>query len=276
MAPHLDPTLDSGIRQLLQETGAYIAQEFRSFEYAQVEFKGAFNPFTYVDVGADERLRAGCARLLPGSGFINEELEDQPGTNEYVWVIDPIDGTSNFTHGVPHFCISLALQAAGSTVLGYVYEPVSGRLFHAVLGGGAWLDGTPIRVSRRPMMAEGLIATGFPYQRHARLEAHLRAVDRVVHQAHGLRRMGSAALDLAYVAAGRYAGYFEYSLNPWDVAAGALLVTEAGGQVTDYRGGAAYGSGAEIVATNGLIHAELLGLLQEADRSTAQNHAQNS
>lgn len=255
--------LEARLPALLRETGAFIVEEFRRFSYERVEYKAENDPFTFVDVAADERLRTGCEALLPGAGFLNEELAERPSENGYVWIIDPIDGTANFTHGVPHFCTSLALAYQGEVILGYIYEPIRQQLYHARRGGGAFLDGQPLRVSPRQALAEALIATGFPYAKHSWLDRYIHVLTEVQHAAHGVRRFGSAALDLAYVAAGRFAGFYEIDLKPWDVAAGSLLVTEAGGQATDFGGGGDYLFGRQLVASNGYVHESLLAILRK-------------
>lgn len=255
---------DADILSLLTETGTFVAEEFARFDERQVEYKAENDPFSFVDVEADQRLRAGCAEIIPGSGFINEELANQPGQNEYRWIIDPIDGTSNFTHGVPHFCISLALQRNEETILGYVYQPITQELFRAEKGQGATLNGDPISRSLREELGQALVATGFPYAVEDWVSDYLQSLLGIMQRTHGLRRFGSAALDLAYVAAGRLDVFLEFNLKPWDVAAGSLIVQEAGGQVSDFTGGDRYLFGGEMLATNGHIHQALLDLLADS------------
>lgn len=257
-------SLDTSIQALLREVGQFIQTEFERFTYDDVQYKGENDPFTFVDVEAERKLRAGCEQLLPGSGFITEELENSDVDSEYVWIIDPIDGTSNFTHGLPHFCTALALQQNGETIRGYVYQPITGEMFHAEKGGGAFLNGQPIRRSERKDLKLGLASTGFPYAIEAWVEDYLRLVYEIAQATHGLRRLGSAALDLAYVASGRLDAYFETGLKPWDAAAGALLVQEAGGTVTDMAGGDDYLYGQRILATNGYVHQELLQIMRKS------------
>lgn len=259
--PDIAP-LDLALRSLLVETGTFAREEFERFSFSDVVYKGENNPFTYVDVSCENMLREGCAKLIPGSGFVNEEGDDIPSQNGYTWIIDPIDGTANFTHGVPHFCISLALQDPGGMWLGYIYAPVRGDLFHAVREGGAFLNDKAIRVSEQAQLSTSLIATGFPYDDMGFRDKYFLLLNEVMDQSQGMRRMGSAALDLAYVAAGRFEAFFEYNLNAWDVAAGALILQEAGGQVSDFEGGDNYLFGQQIVASNGKIHQDILQILQ--------------
>ncbi|MEM7657816.1 MAG: inositol monophosphatase family protein [Bacteroidota bacterium] len=256
---NLRPDLEA----LLRETGEFVAAEFQRFSYDQVQYKAENDPFTYVDVQAEVRLREGCEQLLPESGFINEEAEDRPSKNGYEWIIDPIDGTSNFTHGVPHFCISLALAYERELILGYVYQPITGMLFSAFKGEGAFCNGEPIQASQRKDLNLGLVGTGFPYANFPEREAYFRMLMAIKDRAHGLRRQGSAALDLAYVAWGRYDGFLEVNLKPYDVAAGILLVQEAGGQVSDFTGGDQYLFGRQIIVSNGFVHQDLLEVVRE-------------
>lgn len=260
-------SLDEAIQELLKKVGTYIYNEFQNFDYNRVEYKGEKNPFTDVDVAADRMLKTACEKMIPGSGFINEELGIEETNHEYRWIIDPIDGTVNFMHGVPHFCISLALQYKGETVMGYIYQPVYQDMYMALQGRGASLNGKPIQVSKRQSLRTSVVATGFPYGLPAWMNDFMGMVIHVVKKVQGFRRMGSAALDLAYVATGRLDGFFEYKLNPWDVAAGGLIVQEAGGKVTDFHGGSDYVFGEQIISSNGLIHQELFDTIHGKDKS---------
>jgi myo-inositol-1(or 4)-monophosphatase len=255
--------IDLDLERLIRRTGEFAVEEFNHFSTDRIEYKGHNNPFTYVDVTAESMLKAGCKRLIPLSGFINEETDNEESENGFTWVIDPIDGTSNFMNGIPHFAISIALQYENETILGYIYEPVPQNLFRAQRGKGATLNGKSITVNPHPKMNEGLVATGFPYIGFTWQKEYMKIVARMLDEAHGLRRMGSAALDLAYVACGKLIGFFEYDLNPWDVAAGALLVTEAGGQVTAWDGGDEFIHRRQILATNGKIHHQMQEILIE-------------
>lgn len=253
--------IEEPLAHLIRRTGQFAREEFHRFSFDKVQYKRKKDLFSYVDVSAEKMLKEGCSRILPGSGFINEESEDQASENGYTWIIDPIDGTTNFTHGVPHFSISVALNYEADTILGYVYSPVQEEMFYAVKGAGATLNGQPIQVSQRSVLGEALVGTGFPYLTKAERDAYLQMVIKIMDTAHGIRRIGSAALDLAYVAAGRFEAFLEYGLNPYDIAAGALLVQEAGGKVGNFTGKDDYLYARQILATNGLIHEELLALI---------------
>ncbi|TAE51197.1 MAG: inositol monophosphatase [Bacteroidetes bacterium] len=261
--PHL-PSLDLDIRRLLRRAGSFTVQEFRRFSADRIEYKGERNPFTYVDVTTDTMLREGCEALLPGSGFINEELAAVSSQNGYTWIIDPVDGTVNFIHGIPHYCISLALTRGEEILLGYIYQPVYRQLFRAAKGKGAFLNGKKIRVSDRSETGKSVIATGFPYQGGNERDHHFAILRKLSDTAHGIRRFGSAALDLAWVAAGRFDAFFEYNLSPWDVAAGILIVEEAGGQCSDFSGGNNALFGKQILASNGLMHPHMLEMIGNA------------
>ncbi|MEO0895359.1 MAG: inositol monophosphatase family protein [Bacteroidota bacterium] len=257
--------LDQPIQDLLKEVGKFVYQEFKSFDYKRVEYKGEKNPFTDVDVAADKMLKAACSAMIPDSGFINEELGVEDADGEYRWIIDPIDGTVNFMHGVPHFCICLALQHREETVMGYIYQPVYGDMYRALKGQGATLNDEPIEVSKRDSLKTSVLAAGFPYGLPSWMNDFIGMVIKVVRKVQGFRRMGSAGMDLAYVASGKLDGFFEYQLSPWDVAAGGLIVAEAGGKVTDFEGGDNYIFGGQIVSTNGLIHQELFDTIHNKD-----------
>ncbi|MCL4128429.1 UNVERIFIED_CONTAM: hypothetical protein GTU68_024494 [Idotea baltica] len=255
--------LDQAIQQLIRQAGIFAKREFEQFSFSEVKYKAENDPFTYVDVKTEEMLVEGCKPLIPNAGFINEETGVHVSESDYVWIIDPIDGTSNFTHGIPHFSISLALQYQGNTLLGYVYEPVNGNMFRARKGGGAFLNDKPISVSENSHLNVSLVGLGFPYGNGSWQKDYLRLVESVMKHAQGVRRMGSAALDLAYVACGRFGAFFEFDLKPYDVAAGILIVQEAGGNVSDFKGGDNYIFGRQVLATNGKVHDHLLGVIQE-------------
>ena len=244
------------VKQLAIEVGEYIAVEAARFDHKKVELKGLNDLVSYVDKTAESNLVKGLSEIIPEAGFIAEEGTATHTEEEYLWIIDPLDGTTNFTHGLPVFAISIALMHKGKIVLGIVYEINRQEMFEAVLGAGASLNGQQISVSARQTLSESLLATGFPYWDFKEMSAYLKILDDFMKNTHGLRRMGSAAVDLAYVACGRFEGFFEYNLNAWDVAAGSLIVEEAGGKVTDFAGGENFLFGREIIAA-GKPHAEM-------------------
>ncbi len=247
---------------LVKETGAFIRQEALDFEPSKIEYKGQNDLVSYVDKAAERILVEGLAEILPGSGFIAEEGTSSKRSDGYNWIIDPLDGTTNFSHGLPIYAISVALMKREELVLGVVYELNRDECFHAIKGGGAFLNHMPIQVSQVRTIDQALLATGFPYYDFEEMNKYLAVLNALMQKTHGLRRMGSAAVDLAYTACGRFEGFFEYNLNAWDVAAGALLVQEAGGRVTDFNGGSDFLFGREIVAGNS-IQPVLLETLQK-------------
>jgi myo-inositol-1(or 4)-monophosphatase len=200
--------------------------------------------------------------IIPGAGFIAEEGTDSEGTNEYKWIIDPLDGTTNFLHGLPIFAISIGLTRKEQTILGVVYEVSHKECFHAVEGGKAYCNEKEIHVSRVQSLNESLLATGFPYYHTEKKENYLEIIRIFLEQTHGIRRLGSAAIDLAYVACGRMEGFFEYNLKPWDVAGGAFILQQAGGKVTDFSGGNNFLFGGELCAAGG-VHEEMLKVIQD-------------
>ena len=244
------------------EVGNFIRAESHTFDRDRIEYKGLHDMVSYVDKTAERDLVAGLARILPEAGFITEEETSTSLGEEYNWIIDPLDGTTNFIHGVPTFSISIALQFKDELVLGVVYEINRNECFSAWKNGGAYLNGTPISVSKAPTLENTLLATGFPFHEYSKMEKYINVLRILMQKCHGLRRIGSAAVDLAYVACGRFDGYFEYNLNSYDMAAGIVLVREAGGQTSDFRGGDNCFARREIIATNGRLTSELLDVLK--------------
>jgi myo-inositol-1(or 4)-monophosphatase len=241
----------------------FIAKEALTFDRKKVEVKGLNDLVSFVDRQTEELLKDSLGKIIPGCRFLAEESGKTDSQNSsYRWIIDPLDGTTNFVHAVPVYCISVALEYKESTLLGVVMEVNSGELFHAVRGEGAWLNDKKISVSGAHALSESLLGTGFPVNKFARVGDYLRLLEDLVRSSHGLRRLGSAAYDLCNVACGRFDAYYEIGLSPWDVAAGALIVSEAGGKVSDFGGGENYIFGEEIIASNGHIHQELQSRIQ--------------
>lgn len=249
--------LSQQVAELAKEVGAKLMQ-YRKENAVQVEVKGKHDFVTQMDKYSEKLLVEGLSKLLPEAGYIAEEGTRTDRGEIYNWIIDPIDGTTNFIHGVPPHAISIALMENDKIVVGVIYELCGKELFSSSLGGGAYLNGEQIYVSKTPTVGDSLVSTGFPYSNFERMQQYMKLFMHLTHNSAGLRRHGSAATDLAYVAAGRFDAFFEYDLKPYDVAAGVLLVTEAGGKVADFAGGENYIFGREIVATNGIIFDEFM------------------
>jgi myo-inositol-1(or 4)-monophosphatase len=220
---------------------------------------------TEVDRACEDLVVGELARLRPADAVLAEEGGgDDRGGAVWRWIIDPLDGTVNYAHGYPRFCVSIGIERGGVGALGVVYDPLLDELYHAVRGGGAFLNGRRLAVSKEDELGRGLFATGFAYDVHRSADDNLAAWGAFVKSARAVRRDGSAALDLCYVAAGRFEGYWEHKLKAWDVAAGRLVVEEAGGRCTDFAGGAVPRDGGQIVASNGRVHDAMLALLARA------------
>ena len=230
----------------------------------RVEHKGEIDLVTALDHEAEALIVGRLRAAFPDHAIVAEEGSGGGVDGAHRWLVDPLDGTTNYAHGYPCFAVSIAYEQAGRVVLGVVYDPLRDELFVGEAGGGATLNGQPLRVSTTDRLLQSLLITGFPYDR-ARFPAALSLWNALIERAQALRRDGSAALDLCYVAAGRADGFWERPLQPWDMAAGALLVAEAGGRVSSYGGGPPDVYSHEIVASNGLIHAELLAAIAAAE-----------
>lgn len=242
-------------------TGNFIRKESMNFDASSIEFKGLNDLVSYVDKTAEKQLVRNLTKLIPGAGFTTEEETINSRGEVYNWIIDPLDGTTNFIHGIPTYSISIALYEYDKPVIGVVYEINRGEMFSTYKGGAAYLNNKEIRVSGRPALSECLLATGFPYYQFDKQPEYMQLFTEMMQRCHGLRRIGSAAVDLAYVACGRFDAYFEYNLNAWDVGAGAYLVQQAGGQVYNFSGGEEFIEKREILAANGIIHDEILAII---------------
>jgi myo-inositol-1(or 4)-monophosphatase len=244
-------------KSIAKEAGAFIRKERQSFKVESIEHKGFNDLVSYVDKEAEKIIVEGLQKALPEAGFITEEGTNNEKQEVYNWIIDPLDGTTNFIHGLPVYSVSIALIKEEQLLIGVVYEINLDECFWAIAGEGAFCNGRPIKVSSAPKLSDSLIATGFPYYDFDLISNYLAALQRLMQKTHGIRRLGSAAVDLAYVACGRVDAFFEYNLNSYDVAAGALIVIEAGGRVSDFDGGKDFVFGRQILASNGVIHNEL-------------------
>lgn len=249
-------------RQLVRQTGHFIQTQAGKVKQKEIEVKSLNSLVSYVDKEAEEQLVEGLHALLPEAGFITEEDTIENTEKEWQWIIDPLDGTTNFLHQVPVYCISVGLRRAGELVMGIVLEINREECFYGWKDGGVFVNQNPINVSRDKPLSDALLATGFPYHDYERAEAYLRVLHRFMRDTRGIRRLGAAAVDLAFVAAGRFDGFYEYSLQPWDVAGGAFLVQEAGGIVTDFSGTDNFLFGEEVIAASPAIHAEILQVVK--------------
>ena len=227
----------------------------------QIETKERNSLVSYVDKKAEELLVAGLSALVPEAGFVTEEDTIKNFRNAYTWIIDPLDGTTNFLREIPIFSVSVALVHHDQVIVGCVVDIMQDACYYAWKDGGAWCDGRPISVSQIPRLDGCIIATGFPYYQPDHLSDLVEVLQRFLSDARGIRRLGSAALDLTYVACGKMDGFYETTLNVWDIAAGTLLVREAGGMVSDFSGGGEFARQQQIVASNGKIHEDMLSIL---------------
>jgi myo-inositol-1(or 4)-monophosphatase len=240
-------------------------RDFGEVEQLQVSIKGPGEFVSTADLKAERVLKTELGRARPGYGLLFEESGATAGSDpRHRWIVDPLDGTTNFLHGIPHFAISIALERDGEIVAGVVYDPARDEMFCAEKGLGAYVNDRRLRVSARRQLAEAVIGTGLPFGPRAGDPAALGALAAVMKGTSGVRRLGSAALDLAYVAAGRFDGFWEQGLQPWDIAAGLLLVREAGGYVSDLSGGHAMMVSGDVLAANAHLHLPLAALIREA------------
>lgn len=254
--------ITSSALEIVKDVADFIRNESKGFKQTAVEYKGSNDLVSYVDKTSEKMLVKGLSKVLPGCSFITEENTVKETEAAWKWIIDPLDGTTNFVHGVPCFCISVGLMHEQTLVAGIIHELNLNECFYAWHGGGAWLNGMPIRVSEINELKKSLLATGFPYSNYDRMKPYMEVFDWCMRHTHGLRRLGSAAADMAYVAAGRFEGFYEYGLNAWDVAAGIIIIKEAGGKVGDFSGGDNALFGKEIISTNSLVYEEFLAVVK--------------
>ncbi len=251
------------VMAIAREAGQYIKSRQGDIHRLTVEAKGVHNYVTEVDKNSEKFIVEELTKLLPESGFIAEEGTSDKRGDRYNWIIDPLDGTTNFIHGLLPVAVSIALQDNGKTVLGVVYEIGADEMFYAEQGSGAFLNGEPVQVSKTAKLDDCLLATGFPFHDYSRIGNYMKLLEHFMQVSHGLRRLGSAATDLVYVACGRFDGFYEYGLSPWDVAAGAFIVEQAGGKVGDFRGGQNWLYGSEIIASNAKVFDEFVQTVKQ-------------
>jgi len=251
------------VTEIAKQAGDFIRQQRKTFTPDKIEFKGLNDLVSYVDKTAEQQIVAALTKVLPEAGYLTEEKTINRTGDRYNWIIDPLDGTTNFIHGLPVFSVSIALQEYDELVLGVVYEINQDECFYAWKDAPAWLNGNEIRVSTSASIDQSLLATGFPYYDFSKQPAYISLFTELMKSCHGLRRLGSAAVDLAYTACGRFDGYYEYNLNPWDVAGGLVIVRQAGGDVVNFKGGSEVLKTRELLATNGKITGEMLAAIKK-------------
>lgn len=244
------------------EAGTFITKERENFSIDNVETKSFNQLVSYVDKTSEEMLVKSLSSIFPEAGFITEEKTIASGEKEWMWVIDPLDGTTNFIHDLPVYSVSIGLLQNGKPMLGVVYEPNKKEMFYAWKDGGAYLNGKPIKVKENSEIGKSLMATGFPYYDFKIMPQYLNTLSELMKTTQGMRRMGSAAIDLAYTACGRFDGFFEYGLSPWDVAGGIIIIEEAGGIVRDFKGGDDMIFGRTILGCSKAIYREFSGVLK--------------
>ena len=243
------------MEEIAREAGGLLMEHFN--QHVKIEYKGEADLVTIADRKAEVLIRERIKAKWPSHDILGEEGGLQDTGSEYRWYVDPLDGTTNFAHGFPGFCVSMGLEFRGQRIAGVIYDPTRKEMFAAERGAGSRLNGEVIRVSKVARLSESLVATGFPsHKRHANPNIHF--YHQITLRTHGVRRAGSAALDLCCVACGRFEGFWEFNLNPWDTAAGVLIVQEAGGLVTNFSGGAFELNSRQTLASNGLIHEALM------------------
>ncbi len=256
-------TITQQVVDISREVGDFIRQERKNFDHDRVEQKKGFNDLvSYVDKEAEEKFVKALKKVVPEAGFIAEEGTAE-AAEEYNWVIDPVDGTTNYLHSLPIYSTSVALIKGEELLSGVVYEIGADECFYAHQESDAFLNGDSIKVSQAKSLKESLLATGFPYRGEQKMDNFMEMFKTFMANTHGVRRLGSAAADLVYVACGRLEGFYEFNLNPWDLAAGALIVKQAGGKVTNFSGKNEYLFSGEIFASNSLIHKETLEVLKQ-------------
>jgi myo-inositol-1(or 4)-monophosphatase len=240
-----------------------LIRDYGEVEHLQVSRKGPGDFVSTADKKAEASIYKDLKKARPSYGFIMEESGEIPGDEDYTWIVDPLDGTTNFLHAIPHFAISIALQKGSELIAGVIYDPIKDELFYAEKGGGAFVNERRLRVSARPHLTDALLATGIPFAASTLENRSLfqGSLEKVMPLVAGVRRMGAASLDLAYVAAGRFEGYWELGIQPWDIAAGIVLVREAGGHVHDLKGGDQPFETNSIIATNQALNEPLKNLL---------------
>ena len=245
------------------QAGVVLKEHFRKLAASRINEKSRHEFVTHVDRQSEDIIKAHIRRHFSGHAILAEESSAEENTSPYLWIIDPLDGTLNYIHGLPSFAISIALQIQGDLTVGLIYEPLREHIYSAIKGNGAFRNDKRICVSSSNNLSTALIATGFPFRIKDIIDPYLKVFKDLFMQATGIRRCGSACLDLAYTAEGIFGGFFEYGLSPWDIAAGVLLVQEAGGSVTDFKGSGEYMKTGNVIAGTKGVHHEMLRIIQK-------------
>jgi len=256
-------SLNNELNELCREVGSFIAAQQDGLSAKDIGTKGLHDYVTHVDMESERRLVDGLKTLFPGSGFLAEENTIENRDKPYTWIIDPLDGTTNFIHQLPTYSISVALEHRDQIIMGTVLDIRADECYTAIKDCPASMNGRLIQVSDRQELGESLLATGFPYNDFTVQEAYVGVLSYLMRKTRGIRRFGSAAIDLAWVASGKFDGFWEYSLKPWDVAAGSFIVKQAGGVVSDFHGASNYLYGKEIVCGNTAIHPQVLKVIKQ-------------
>lgn len=256
-------TLTLEVVKLAKEVGNYIRNQRDKISVSDVENKGLHDLVTFVDKESENRIVQRLSKLFAEAGFIAEENQALKRKSDYNWIIDPLDGTTNFIHGIPVFSVSIALANKEEIILGVIYEINQDECFYAWKGGGAYLNSKQIYVSTTAKLNDSLLATGFPYSDYALLKPYLELFEDLMKSTRGIRRLGSAAADMAYLACGRFDVFYEYGLSSWDIAAGIIIVIEAGGNVSDFNNEDNFLFGRQMIASNSIVHQEFLKHLQQ-------------
>jgi myo-inositol-1(or 4)-monophosphatase len=264
----IDPMLHRHhyLKTLILEAGKRLKRQFGRVKSIQIKEGSSTNLVTNVDREIEDFIKRGIRKNFPEDSILAEESAAEDFTSGKKWIIDPLDGTTNFAHGLPIFCISIALEEEGTVTAGAVCNPIANEFFYGRRGKGATFNGKAIHVSKTMRLRESLLVTGFPYTIHSHPEHSLPFFNTLIVHAQGVRRLGSAALDLCYVAMGRFDGFFEVYLNAWDTAAGVLILTESGGSITDFEGRPYSIYQRELAASNGLIQDEMVSILRETKK----------